>query len=103
MPSKVSVTPNTSDCLPRYCRQKSSLIITTAGPPGLSSSAAKFRPRTGGRPRTEKKFDVTCAAVLTPLTNRLYAEIHRTAPDAILIRGFVDPDQSIGVGKRQRA
>src|SRR5947207_14370590 len=61
-PSSVIDVPKTSGRELSASRQKSSLIIATAGPSGRSSSCMKVRPSAGGKPRTPKKFALSQAA-----------------------------------------
>ena len=62
-PSKRSESRDRSVSPERKRFQKPSETITAAGPPGLFSSGAKTRPRTGCVPSASKKSDDTTARV----------------------------------------
>ncbi len=62
-PSSVMLLPMMPGLLPNCRAHKPSLRITVRAAPGLSSSAANTRPRSGGTPSIGKRSDVTMAHV----------------------------------------
>src|SRR5437763_7450101 len=127
------VVPRTSARPFNCCRQKSSLIITTFGPPSMSSPSVKARPRAGGNPTTEKKFALmrapaTLRAGLLPIAPTVtFVPVAEATPSkisppnsrhcrkvcslrlrvlprrAVIVGGLIETHQAVRICKRQGA